>query len=133
MLKLPRLVLLLVAALVMTPAAASAAPQGFQADLSDGTHVECSYWKATLSCLDYSLATSPGRCPAGGDVPEILLRRTGAPRRGYVCVDEGYHGWKWLSAGKSYRKGSFRCRMRKDATTLTCWNRSGKVVIARAA
>lgn len=119
------------AALLMLAAwatSASAAPIGFQTDLSDGQHIECSWSSGTLACLNYNAQTTKS-CDAGGAVLAKTIRRTGAPKARTYCVDEGYHAWPKLKAGRTWKRGGVKCRLRADASALTCSNATGKYTI----
>ncbi len=120
-----------VALIGATASPAGAAPIGFQTDLSDGTHIECAWTKKALNCLDYSRIDAPGRCEAGGEVAGWILKSTGKLRSTYFCVDEGFHDWKVLKAGQTFNRSPFKCRVRSDASALTCVNRTGKVTVAK--
>jgi len=119
-----RLSLLTLLALLASPAAAEAAAPapGFQVDLAGPgrAHVECFVVRDVLSCLNYSRAVAPGRCDFGGDVPTVKLNRRERARATFTCVDEGFHGWKRLRPGQTFRSGVFRCRTRDGRSSLRC-------------
>jgi hypothetical protein len=116
--------LLVVAA---APASALADPSGFQVDLESGgasSHVECDVFQGTLSCLNYSVSAPSGaHCSFGGTIWTVALKSSGKAHRTHTCVDEGFHGWKRLGVGKTFRSGSFKCR-HKTRNTLSCSNGS---------
>lgn len=100
--------------------AASWPPSGFQVDLkASGTsvqrHVECYLdtirrRKPRLRCNWVGKLPANAECGFGGTVPTIVLPRRGrAPRAGYVCMDEGYHGWRRLRVGRRWKAGGYRC------------------------
>jgi hypothetical protein len=124
-----RLLSLAVLLFVVPAASAGAAnPVGFQTDLAGDQHVECSLNGSKLACLNYS-AEAAGTCDFGGAVATRTLAKTGAPKASTTCVDEGFHGWPVLKPGKTWKRGAFKCRVRADATALTCTNRTGKHVV----
>lgn len=123
-----RMLSISVAVCATTVASAAAAPVGFQTDLSDGQHIECSWSAGTLACLNYN-ATATKACDAGGAVLAKTIRRTGAPKTRTYCVDEGFHGWQKLKAGRTWKRGGVKCRVRQDASALTCSNATGKYTI----
>lgn len=119
------LVSLLVATAFPASAGAAAKPVGFQVDLKGGDHVECGLVKSTLSCLNYG-ETPSGACDAGGPVAGLVLTLNATkPKAKTFCVDEGYHGWSKLKAGKTWSKGGFSCRLAKGSASLSCRNAKG--------
>jgi hypothetical protein len=119
---------LLAAALLLPSSAGAANPVGFQFDLVDGQHVECSLGGGALNCLNYG-ATATETCDFGGAVPAQILKRTGAPKLDTFCVDEAFHGYPKLKPGKTWAKGAYKCRIRKDRTALSCTNQTAKYTI----
>jgi hypothetical protein len=121
--------LLVVAAALLVPSGAQAAnPVGFQLDLANGQHVECSIDGSALDCLNYG-AEATTTCDAGGAVSAMVLKRTGAPKAKTFCVDEAFHAFPKLRAGKTWAKGAYKCRIRKDRTALRCSNRTAMYTI----
>jgi hypothetical protein len=118
----------------LAPAAASAkAPIGFKVDLADGAHIECSWFRSALTCLDYSPdaeIVEPATCDFGGQVPGVTINKRGSLVSVTLCVDEGFHGWKRLRPGKTFRKGAISCRLSKPGSELKCRNRSGTFLVA---
>lgn len=124
------------------PASAAAPAPGFQINLASPgrAHLECFVSRRKMQCLNYSAAEAPGRCEYGGDVPTAQLARRGRATETYTCVDEGFHGWKRLRAGQTFRSGAFRCRADKRRATLRCmstvsrwsftFNSAGKLTLA---
>lgn len=114
-------------AVVALPASAGAVvkPVGFQVDLSDRQHVECELVRSTLNCLNY--AETPGSaCKAGGAVAGLVLTiNAKQPRAKTFCVDEAFHGWPKLKAGRSWTKNGFTCRLAKGSKSLSCRNAKG--------
>jgi hypothetical protein len=96
------------------PSAPAQVPPGFQTDLHGkrtGVHVECLTRGSALTCLLYGAPQRvPGTCDIGGLVPTVTLASGGRPAHGTICVDEAFHGWKVLRAGREWRARGFRCR-----------------------
>lgn len=117
--------LLAAAAAGPASAGAAAAPVGFQVDVKGGQHIECELVKSTLNCLNYA-ATPGAACDAGGPVAGLVLTLNAKkPKAKTFCVDEGFHGWPKLKAGKTWSKGGFTCRLAKGSMSLSCRNAKG--------
>ena len=100
---------------LLAPATAGAQepPPGFQTDLRaarGGIHVECFRTDVGLTCGLYGARPMAGaRCDFGGVVPIIDWKVGSGPTQGYMCVDEGFHGWERLLPGRTWRSSPFRC------------------------
>lgn len=64
-----------------------------------------------LTCLLYGakLPKEAG-CTFGGAIPTMTMTRGGRARRGFVCIDEAFHGQPKLRGGRRFRSGPFVCR-----------------------
>lgn len=93
-------------------------PPGFTALIAPAaghgqTHrTECSLNRGALSCRWVGRLPRTASCSFGGAVPTWVLRRRGPARATHVCMDEGYHGWPRLRAGRTWRAAGFTCRHR---------------------
>jgi hypothetical protein len=98
------------------PLSASAEPAGFKAYLAAegvATQVTPECWRIErkLTCALYGVPPPRNAsCSAGGAVASASLKFRGRSRRSFICVDEGFHGWRVLGVGDSWRSGGFRCR-----------------------
>lgn len=112
--------------------AAPAKPAGFKVTLSDGQKVECAYLGVVkkLQCLNYTRVVDQP-CDAGGAVFATELAAKGKPTDTFFCVDEGFHDWKVLRRGASWKSGPLSCRLAKTGKTLRCKNKTGTYTIAK--
>ena len=124
---------LAVLALLSIAASAQAGPfdteygPGFSAEVGGSASVECNVLKGKLECRNYAGELPAGAsCSFGGAVATVGFRRSGSARKSSVCMDEGFHGWKVLRRGRTFRSGSFRCTHRRR---LTCSNTSHRFSI----
>lgn len=122
--------MLLVLAALHIPAAPAGAqsggkPVGFKVTVPAGQKIECSYSSLAkrLQCLNYTRVVDE-QCDAGGPVYATELSRTGKPKNTFYCVDEGYHAWKALRPGKTWKAGPFKCWTTRKTGALRCSNKS---------
>lgn len=122
-------------ALGASSVAAAQDPVGFEAPLgaegvAEPVTPECSLSKGTLACAVYGVEPpSDAECSAGGAIAELRLGGAGRAKRGFVCVDEGFHDWGVLSAGQAWRRSGFDCDHRWSGSGI---GRVGRLVCSNA-
>lgn len=103
-------------ALAIVPASAWPQPPytspfgpGFKAQIGTA-YIECHIWRGSLSCLDWKTPLPAGaHCSFGGAIAEVKLFPSSAAILTYTCIDEAYHSWTALTAGRTFRSGPFTC------------------------
>ncbi len=100
--------------------------------LSDGQKVECAYLGVVkkLQCLNYTRVVDQP-CDAGGAVFATELAAKGKPTDTFFCVDEGFHDWKVLRRGASWKSGPLSLPAREDRQDPALQEQTGTYTIAK--
>lgn len=129
--------LVLVASVVVLSAAPTSAlaakSTGFAATLGDDADIDCRWTRGALRCLDYSRAGQGAACKSGTRVPGKEIANRKRPKSVSVCVGSAARPVLVLQPGKAWKRESVKCRLSKDATTLSCRNTTGPFVMFEAA
>lgn len=111
----------------------AAAPAGFTFTLVDGTPVDCQWKGGSLRCLDFGAAAEGPACKAGMRVGGTQIGNRKRPKSISVCVTGSSRDRRTLQPGKSWKRQAVKCRVAKDATSMSCRNTTGPFVLFEAA